>query len=53
MRGIIYDAQFYRAEIESIALLLTQPVSHEERLLLQTRLESAKAHLADLTGKGN
>ena len=47
MLGIVYNEQFFRAEIESVSLLLTQPISHDERQLLQTRLESAKAHLAE------
>ena len=47
MRGIVYNEQFFRAEIETVSLLLTQPITQDERLLLQTRLESAKAHLAE------
>jgi hypothetical protein len=51
MRGIVYDAKFFRAEIERLTLFLAQGVGSEERKLLNRKLESAKEHLAELEGK--
>ena len=38
MIGFAYDANFFRAEIERLSLLLTQPVSTETRLQLKHEL---------------
>ena len=51
MRGVIYDAKFYKEEIERIQLYLTQSVGSQERQTLTNQLESAKQHLAEIEAK--
>lgn len=51
MRGTVYNAQFYRAEIERITIWLSQSITTQERNHLQRDLKSAQEHLADLTAK--
>jgi hypothetical protein len=48
MIGFVYDADFFRSEIERLSLMLTQPVSIDTRLQLHRELDSAREHLADL-----
>jgi hypothetical protein len=51
MRGISYNADFYRAEAERLTLALTQSLSSEGRVQLQHELASAREHLAELESK--
>ena len=48
MRGISYNADFYKAEVERLTLALTQSVSVEGRVQLQRELAAAREHLAEL-----
>ena len=48
MFGFKYTADFYRAEVERLTLLLTQSVSQTARAQMQNELNSARAHLTDL-----
>jgi len=52
MRGLTYNADFYRAEIERITIWLSQPVTSQERNHLQRELKSAQEHLAELEKEG-
>ena len=52
MLGITYNANYFRAEVERLTLLLTQAVGPEYRVQLQNQLASARAHLTELEGKG-
>ena len=47
MRGVAYTEQFYRSEVERLTLALTQSVTPENRVQLQTELASARQHLAE------
>jgi len=46
--GLKYNANYFRAEVERLTLLLTQAVGPENRVQLQRELASARQHLADL-----
>jgi len=52
MLGLKYNANYFRAEVERLTLLLTQAVGPENRVQLQRELASARQHLAELEGKG-
>jgi hypothetical protein len=52
MRGITYNAEFYRGEISKLKLwLLDQGITQEQRAQWNKELESAREHLAELEGK--
>ena len=49
MRGIIYDAEFFRGEISKLKMwLLDLGATPEQHTQWRKELESAKAHLAEL-----
>ena len=49
MRGISYNADYFKAEVERLTLALTQSVSTSGRAQLQRELASAREHLAELS----
>lgn len=44
----VYNADFYRAEIERATLELTQGIDDRQRVFLQNKIAAARAYLADL-----
>jgi len=51
MRSTVYNADFYRGEIERITIWLSQPITSQERNHLQRELKSAQEHLAEFEEK--
>jgi hypothetical protein len=52
MRGITYNAEFYRGEITRLTLWLSDfGITQDQRSQWNKELESAREHLAELEGK--
>ena len=49
MRGPAYTPEFFKEEIQNAELQLTQPISNEQRVLLQKQIATARKYLEDPT----